>query len=67
MHRAPSISPGEAEFYALTNTITETVTIRQLIEELGVVFASATQVFSDSRTATSRERRRLLHAVSRTA
>ena len=51
MHRAPSISPGEAEFYALTNTITETVTIRQLIEELGVVFASATQVFSDSRTA----------------
>ena len=45
------ISPGEAEFYALTNTVTETVTIRQLIEELGVVFASATQVFSDSRTA----------------
>ena len=51
VHRAPSISPGEAEFYALTNTITETVTIRQLIEELGVVFASATQVFSDSHTA----------------
>ena len=24
VHRAPSISPGEAEFYALTNTITQT-------------------------------------------
>jgi len=51
VHRAPSISPGEDEFYALTNTITETVTIRQLIEEFGHVFPSATFVFSDASTA----------------
>ena len=51
VQRAPAISPAEAEFYALTNTVTETVTIRQLAEEMGYVFPAATQVFCDSNTA----------------
>ena len=51
VQRNPSISPGEAEFYALTSTVTETVTIRQLLEEIGHVFPSATHTFSDARTA----------------
>ena len=53
----PAISPGEAEFYALTTTVSETVTVRQFFEELGFVFPSgtpsATQVFCDSRTAST--------------
>ena len=44
---------GESEFYALTNTVCEVVTIRQLVEELGYVFPSATHTFSDSGTARS--------------
>ena len=53
VQRQPSISPGEAEFYALTNTITETVTIRQLVEEFGHIFTAATEIFSDASTARS--------------
>ena len=47
----PAIPPGEAEFYGLTTTVSETVTVRQFFEELGYVFPSATHVFCDSRTA----------------
>jgi hypothetical protein len=49
--RAPSISPGESEFYELTNGISETITVRNLIEDFGYVFPSATHVFSDARVA----------------
>ena len=49
--RTPAISPAEAEFYALSTTVAETLTLRQLLEELGHVFASATHVFCDSRAA----------------
>ena len=51
VHRRPSLSPGESEFYALTDTICETVTTRNLVEELGYVFPSATHVYSDARVA----------------
>jgi len=51
LNRNPALSPGEEEFYALTSTITETVTVRQLLEEVGHVFPAATQVFSDATVA----------------
>ena len=51
MHRSPSISPAESEFYGLSTGVCETLHVRQLMEELGHVFTSATQVFCDSRAA----------------
>ena len=54
VHRAPSISPGEDEFYALTNTITETVTVRQLVEEFGHVFPRVQHVFVFSDASAAR-------------
>ena len=51
--RTRAISPGESEFYALTNAICELVTVRQLVEEFGYVFATASQVFSDAAVARS--------------
>jgi hypothetical protein len=51
IQRSPAISPAEAEFYGLSTTVAETIHIRQLLEELGHIFASATQVFCDSRAA----------------
>ena len=54
VHRAPSISPGEDEFYALTNKITETVTVRQLVEEFGHVFPRVQHVFVFSDASAAR-------------
>ena len=51
VQRSPAISPAEAEFYGLTTTIAESIHVRQLLEELGVVFEAATQVFCDSKAA----------------
>ena len=51
MHRSPSISPAESEFYGLSTGVCETLHIRQLMEELGHVFTTATQIFCDSRAA----------------
>jgi hypothetical protein len=51
MHRSPSISPAESEFYGLSTGVCETLHVRQLMEELGHVFTSATQIFCDSRAA----------------
>ena len=49
MHRSPSISPAESEFYGLSTGVCETLHVRQLMEELGHVFMAATQIFCDSR------------------
>jgi len=38
MHRSPSISPAESEFYGLSTGVCETLHVRQLMEELGHVF-----------------------------
>jgi hypothetical protein len=51
MHRSPSISPAESEFYGLSTGVCETLHVRQLLEELGHVFSTATQIFCDSRAA----------------
>jgi hypothetical protein len=51
MHRSPSISPAESEFYGLSTGVCETLHVRQLMEELGHVFTTATQIFCDSRAA----------------
>ena len=51
MHRSPSISPAESEFYGLSTGVCETLHVRQLLEELGHVFTAATQIFCDSRAA----------------
>ena len=51
MHRSPSISPAESEFYGLSTGVCETLHVRQLLEELGHVFTTATQIFCDSRAA----------------
>ena len=49
MHRSPSISPAESEFYGLSTGVCETLHIRQLMEELGHVFTTATQVTTNPR------------------
>ena len=43
MHRSPSISPAESEFYGLSTGVCETLHVRQLMEELGHVFMAATE------------------------
>ena len=46
-----AISPAESEFYGLSLGVCETLHVRQLMEEMGHTFLTATQVFSDSRAA----------------
>ena len=47
----PSLSSGEAEFYALTSAIATAIHMRQLMEELQYVWLSPTLVFTDGRAA----------------
>ena len=51
VQRTPAISPSEAEFYQLSTTVAETLHVRQLLEEFGMRFSAATQVFCDARAA----------------
>lgn len=47
----PSLSSGEAEFYALVSSIATGVHMRQLMEELGYVWLSPLLVFCDGKAA----------------
>ena len=51
LQRCSSLSSAEAEFYALSEAVAETVHFRNLLAEIGVVLDSPTVIYCDSRGA----------------